>query len=70
LNIIFLFKIAEQYSLTAEHERSPSRMYYYYRPRRNKAIIAYGFLILFFALQLIAGRYISSRMIKDYSNLY
>jgi len=45
-------------------------MYYYYRPRRNKAIIAYGFLILFFALQLIAGRYISSRMIKDFSNLY
>ncbi len=65
-NIIFFYKIVEQYALTAEHERSPSRMYYYYRPRRNKAAFAYGIIILLFALQLILGRYISSRMINDF----
>lgn len=62
--MICFFKIVEDYPLTAEHERSPSRMYYYYRPRRNKAVIAYGVLILLFALQLILSRYMSSRMYR------
>jgi hypothetical protein len=41
-------------------------MYYYYRPRRNKAFVAYGLLLIFFVLQLILGRVISSRMMNDF----
>jgi len=34
---------------------------YYYRPRRNKGFIAYGFLIVFFILLLILGRVFASQ---------
>jgi hypothetical protein len=62
---LFFFEIVEPYSLTAAHERTPCTIYCY-PSRRNKAFIAYGCLILFFAVLLTLGRVNSSRMMNDF----